>query len=334
MHNALVILLLCTTVDALRLHREPPEQGQVNAARINNDAEMLFEAGSLQTMRTRLISSECHNATHDAALVILAPPKGKSDQGDDFKNSVDALRSIANLKDGARADVRVFYDRDDGYTKEDLQQFFAAVGDRGMCAIQIQFERFPDGVTVDSNSPWSKRSKWGYEHMIRFFFVDLLDRDLALMTNGEGEAYKYWMRMDSDSSLKSPVTDPFAGFDKDEKLDYMSNRANKDCGKVALGLKGMAKDYMAKHGIDPSAVASANAKGECVLGFYNNLELGRISSFQSKEAYEWRDAVIASKGIYLHRWGDALLRRLQIEITGMKIQPVPAALYHSYDHKR
>merc|ERR1719316_1332227 len=133
------------------------------------DSSDSFLSSGLSTLRTRKVQRSCRSTSilpHDSALVILAPPKGRSHQGDDFANLLKALDSLKNLPDQTnqtndrRAEVVLFHDEEDDYTEEDIKQTFDAVAPRDMCVVKIQFARFPDGITEQSSSPWSKRSKW------------------------------------------------------------------------------------------------------------------------------------------------------------------------------
>ena len=46
----------------------------------------------------------------------------------------------------------------------------------------------------------------------------------------------------------------------------------------------------------------------------------------------FREAVVSSGGIYHHRWGDALLRRLSVELHGLLTCPLPAGYTASDRH--
>merc|ERR550537_1460788 len=50
------------------------------------------------------------------------------------------------------------------------------------------------------------------------------------------------------------------------------------------------------------------------MGYINNLEVGRISAFQTPVATKFRQAVLQNAGIYKHRWGDAILRRMSLAL--------------------
>ena len=59
----------------------------------------------------------------------------------------------------------------------------------------------------------------------------------------------------------------------------------------------------------------------CVIGFYNNLEVVRVADFVTlpPAAATFARAVQRSHGIYRHRWGDAIIRRLELALMGSKV---------------
>jgi len=281
--------------------------------------------GEGKTMAVSTVCSGMLPGQHDAAIVLLVPgPRSKTP---DWSNTRTSLSSLKQIQDGGRAEVQIFHDEADHLSNEQLFELFEAAKPRKSCATKLRFAKFPSGITFNSTSPWSKRSKWGYEHMIRFFFVDLFDQSTGFLAG-----LTYWMRLDSDSFFNAPVPDPLKAFDEDPNLGYIHNTENTDCGIVASGLKAFAGSYAISHNMDPGSIPSLKAQSGCVKGFYNNLELGRISAFQTPDAKEWTQAVADSKGIYTHRWGDALLRRLLIELTKIKTIMISPEMRSSYHH--
>ena len=274
---------------------------------------------------------------HDAAIIYLAAPP----EGPDWENLQKSLSKLKRLKDNGRAEVRVFYDREDTWSEEQLQTVLQKAAPRDACVVPIQFRTLPRDLE-GTEPKWQKRSPWGYQHMCRFFFADIFQiPDL--------QKYTYWMRMDTDSYLSTDADiDPFKAMDANRNLVYLHNQDSKDCGDVAEGLHDLVTEYYKKvhsNGQASASVLSANphaitldhilplGKG-CVRGYYNNIEIGRLSAFRSAPMIAWRDAVLGSKGIYLHRWGDALLRRLSIELTGAETEPLPKELLQAYRHAR
>ena len=246
-----------------------------------------------------------------------------------------------HLRDDGRAEVRVFYDREDTWSEEQLQTVLQRAAPRDACVVPIQFRQLPADL-AGTEPEWQKRSTWGYQHMCRFFFADIFQiPDL--------QKYTYWMRMDTDSYLTmDAVIDPFKEMDANHNLVYLHNAENKDCGDVAEGLRDLVTQYYEKVHSNSQGSASFPPSNpdtitldhilpremHCVMGYYNNIEIGRLSAFRTAPMIAWRDAVLGSNGIYLHRWGDALLRRLSIELSGAETEPLPQELLRAYHHNR
>lgn len=277
---------------------------------------------------------------HDAAVIFLVP--GKRDDGrlnmekaaKDWDKALMSLQSLHLLNDGGRAEVRIFLDEQDDIPPEDVQELLDAVpASRDVCAVKIDFRRFPPGFSSNSTSPQVRRTKWGYEHMIRFFFVDIFTTDAL-------RGLRYWMRMDADSVLQGPVDmDVFARLDDRPEVAYLHNSENRDKGDIIDGLcdfvRGYAqghRDQVATGGGTNGTVPACRNSDVFVEGYFNNLEIGRVSAFQAPGVREFLDAVEASHGIYNHRWGDALLRRITVEMFGLGTEPVAEPLMESYKH--
>lgn len=273
------------------------------------------------------------SVAHDAVIVYLLPNKNSTRTYGgckDWSLALESLRSLRSLKDGGRAEVRVFYDQRDDFTDNDIEDVLTAAAPRDICMVPIEFSKFPEGMHEALPSPWvtplrCNPTAWGYEHMIRFFFADIFETNLL-------QGFKYWMRLDTDAILVEVVDgDPFRYFDEQPDLTYIHNDVMNDCGSVAKGLYEFSHEYLSKRGRGDVAALNASARS-CVEGYYNNVELGRIADFQTAPMQSWRDAVDASRGIYLHRWGDALLRRLSLEIVGARCAPLPKELKKGYRH--
>lgn len=276
--------------------------------------------------------------SHDAAIIFLVPGRRADGRlnmikaAKDWDKALASLQSLKQISDNGRAEVRIFLDREDDVPEEDVSELINAVpASRDVCVVKIQFRQFPEGFSADqAESPQVRRTKWGYEHMIKFFFMGLFTTDVL-------QDLKYWMRMDADSTLRNPVNmDVFARLDDHPELAYLHNAANRDTGDIITGLCDFVGDYMKDRwsieGDSNSTVPACRAPDSYVEGYFNNLEIGRVSAFQTEEVLNFMKSVDLSHGIYTHRWGDALLRRITIEMFGLGTEPVPDALMASYKH--
>ena len=275
----------------------------------------------------------------DGVIVMLVPPRGsvRIDGGSDWCCALRGLRSLRYVRDGGSATVRVIHDVADALSPAHLRELSAAAAPRALCTTAVNLAALPaaaaalrDGAT--RRRPWAtpmrrSPSRWGYHHMIRFFFYDLFERPLF------DAGHRFWMRLDSDAEFERPLDDPFEPLRRSRALGYLHHRENEDCGPVAEGLAAFAAQWAASEALPPMAALNASSP-KCVRGFYNNAEVGRLESFRSPRAARFRAAVLRDGGIYHHRWGDALLRRITVEADGLPIAPLPDDFKRAYQHSR
>mmetsp|Transcript_41478 Transcript_41478/g.72844 ORF Transcript_41478/g.72844 Transcript_41478/m.72844 type:complete len:358 (-) Transcript_41478:12-1085(-) len=317
-----IMSLLQTTLQTKVTTQKSPNAPSALLGALSSGIETF--RGMLGIGRETLVrEAKCRRAAeHDAVILYLVPARVNFPQ--DWADALHSLHTLRGLNDSNRAEVRLFVDRDDPVSHADAQELLDAAAPRDACVVPISFRQFPAGISEHSANPWSKRG-WGYEHMIRFFFDDLFEKSLL-------DGFKYWMRMDTDSCLKSTITiDPFGQLDKTEELAYLHNEKGMDCGPVVQGLHDFASRYARLHD-KPEPEALRGKPIACVGTYGNNIEIGRISAFQSKDVREFQAAVRSSEGIYRHRWGDAALRRLAIHIAGLKSEPLPSELQSLNQH--
>jgi len=299
------------------------------------------------------------NDGHDSVIILLAPPwdvkralsframDGSSSKSDRELTRM-ALHSLKYLQDDGRAQVRIFHDKDDKWPTSLLSELEEAASPRSVCTMAIDFRRFPEGSkNLSEKYAWqtplremsfggAKSRQWGYSHMIRFFFNDIFESSWL-------HGFKYWMRLDSDAWFTGNVSDPFQYMDNRSEIGYLHYEDHHDCGRVAEGLHEFAHQWCRKLGVEDvqALVHPTLGNGDsdpepslhCVSGYYNNLEVGRFSTFKTPAMQEWREAITKSGGIYRHRWGDALLRRLSVEMYKVPTAPVPKGMHDSYNHR-
>ena len=164
-------------------------------------------------------------------------------------------------------------------------------------------------------------------HMINFFFA-------GVMRHPAVAGAKYVMRMDTDSTFVSAVPNLFEALERLTDIDYVSASQNIDCGDIVRGLTAFTRQWAATHNATRRAalyplLERRSAAGrltpnhkfdsECVWGYYNNFEILRLRRFTHNAVYMWWVAdVEKSLGIYRHRWGDAILRRLGCAASGCR----------------
>lgn len=290
----------------------------------------------------------------------------------DWDCTLRALRSLRHLEDEHRADVLIFHDECDALGPSDLEALVRAAAPRHAYPRLVRLAQFPPGVNVSSRSSWRTSlrvspSQWGYQHMIRFFFADLfegllrgyvfwmrLDSD-AHFTRPFASPFKllqqtklaylhYHTTFDCGSLVlglppliarlaqAGPVGPAPAG--TNASWEQRAVRASALAGAVHRSASGGTCTIESK--LWPTTFRQYSwgcPRGQCVLGFYNNAEVGRVAAFQTEGMRAFRRAVAQARGIYTRRWGDALLRRISIEFEGMVSAPLPPDFVKSYSHR-
>ena len=186
--------------------------------------------------------SECHQPRSDAVIVMLIPPRYsmRHDGSSDWCCTLGAIRSLQRLHDDYRAEVRFFHDTEDEYNATDLAELVKAAQPRRACTVAYELARNAP-ILGTGYEPWQTPmrqlpKRWGYSHMIRFFFVDLFETSAL-------SGYKYWMRLDSDSFFAKDFVSPFTVLDEAPEIAYLHYRINGDCGGIVEGLGEFAQHW-------------------------------------------------------------------------------------------
>lgn len=172
------------------------------------------------------------------------------------------------------------------------------------------FSSFPNGFDPYLEKPnWSKVSKWGYHHMINFWFKVVFD--LPEIKNSE-----YMMRLDSDSRLGGNWGDIFQLMRRNNSV-YMANFETLDYEYILPGtlkLKDLVNGHVHRKKIqiqNPDNFKRA-FNNDSVRTYWNNFEIVRTEFFRQENVTDWVNTVVESHGIYKYRWGDAPLRYLTL----------------------
>ena len=144
-----------------------------------------------------------------------------------------------------------------------------------------------------SDIPPSQR---GYRHMCHFFANDIFSRP-------ELAGYDFYMRMDDDSFILSPLKFNVFELMRDKGYKYAYRVILKDRPHVCVGFGDLVKQYFCMRGhrlnyrLPPPYMI-----------YYTNFEICDISWFKGRVWQEYFEAVDRAGGIWRHRWGDALIR--------------------------
>lgn len=181
------------------------------------------------------------------------------------------------------------------------------------------FSRLPTFEGFDpymTNPTFSKRSKWSYHNMIRFWFSDLLRIDI--MQNVE-----YFVRIDDDSGFSTKFSD-FFQLIKEKNAVYMANSRERDVAAAELPgllqLQSLVNDYVRVKKIKPrnerlSDVFESKSDGKLISNvFANHFEVIKSSFFKSSEVLAFTNMILDSGGIYKYRWSDAILRYITLAL--------------------
>ena len=185
------------------------------------------------------------------------------------------------------------------------------------------WDRLPEGFDPSTRvNDFKKRSEWGYNHMIRFWFADVFWRP-------ELQAFDYLVRLDSDACLFGPLVLPDA---IEPHHVYKPNVWNADRGEYVEGLWDTVQNYISKEKIEPrntwmwSLSLLFHKRLGRELGYYNNFEITRREFFQQPNVKSFTDRIVsqAPYGIYKHRWGDAILRYITLALFSSREEIAPA----------
>lgn len=191
--------------------------------------------------------------------------------------------------------------------------------------IDNYFYDFPEGFNKNSTPicNFSKRGKWNYNLMIRFFWKKIFELPIL-------DDVKYLMRLDSDSCLKTSLN-PFKLI---KNKTYLYNKIISDPSSVVCQLKNFINDYVDYFKPNIKNIdyyKKTNKKGARLI-YYNNFEVLDYSFFLKNEIQDFINFIDLSYGIFIYRWGDAPLRYLLLSIFEKKEKVIQFIDYRKYLH--
>jgi len=249
-----------------------------------------------------------------AAIVTLVTGQEK-----DVNNLCNGLQHLENLPDAKRddlamADVVVFHEEDD--MRSELMVRLRNCTDRTVTFAEVDFAQYPEGFDPEKEeSRWQKRSKWGYNQMIRFFVTGLWAHPAIV------GKYDFVMRLDADACWRDapPRVDyPYLS----RGYVYERFEDGKDGKDVCEGLYTFTSQYIEKQQLqvaDPQRwhdFERAWKERETCLGYFNNFEITRVNFMTQPKVRKWHEAVTEKEpfGVFRFRWGDALIRYLTLAL--------------------
>lgn len=191
--------------------------------------------------------------------------------------------------------------------------------------IKIQFS-FPDDFDQNNTqSVFPKRTRWGYMHMIRFWFKNIWLEPTV-------KAFKYILRFDTDSCLKGKQF----SFPSNEDLVYLWSSVRYETSFIT-NLKTFILDYIKENNItvkNTHMFKRYNNKMNGLPMYYNNVEITSVDFMNRPEVQKFINAVDRSHGQYKYRWGDAPLRYATLAIFAEKksLKSLGVRLGKGYQH--
>lgn len=178
--------------------------------------------------------------------------------------------------------------------------------------VDREFISYPTGFNPYSSEPtWSKRGKWNYHNMIRFWFKFLFELP-------EIQQYDYIMRIDDDSKLLGSWFDVFTMMRRTKAVYFANDQSidSEDGLPGTMELKEICFAYEKKINIPLDNLRRLNDAflDNGIKTYYNNFEIMKIEFFHKTHVREWIQMIDATHGIYKYRWGDAILRYLTLAL--------------------
>ncbi len=166
---------------------------------------------------------------------------------------------------------------------------------------------------------WHKGFPMGYRHMCKFFFCDILKYI---------SHYDSYMRLDSDSFILDPVSHDIFNWFNSNKLDYayIEPAVQIDNQLVCQGLNETVSKWLEDESI--KTIADINKIQNGTL-YYTNFEMCRVFAMISKESRDFYTFINKTGKIFSKRWGDHILRYLQVNLffNPDKVKPVAGIHY-------
>jgi len=143
----------------------------------------------------------------------------------------------------------------------------------------------------------------GYRHMCRFFAGDIFNQ--SILNN-----YRYIWRLDTDSKILSEIeSDIFYEMSRNKAV-YGYINIQHDHPAVIKDLWETSEKYFRK--INKSKIFDENKDFHYRRVFYTNFEVLDLEWFKSNEYQSFYNYLDATAGIYIHRWGDHIIRYIAL----------------------
>ena len=251
---------------------------------------------------------------------------------DEVENLKKSVSLLGNAFKGQKIPVLIYYDNDqflDFQTEiSDAAKSAGFPGSLGFVPVRLELPK----NCCDFEPSWSKRSKFGYHNMIRFWIKDLW-QSKSLLEGG----YTHVMRLDTDSFIQSVQTDATPLIPNGSI--YRGNSMQYDEGNVVEGfyefVKAMSQSFRPKNQHIIEDILSSWENHKRIPMIYNNFFIGKIEFFQRKEVVNMVERMCCTAPdfhVYRHRWGDALIHYFLLGMFAEKQEIILNAPLSGYTH--
>lgn len=221
----------------------------------------------------------------------------------DIANLIRSLCLLnRNFLPWSPADIVIFHE--DGFDKGKL------LADDIVSRMQVSF------ATVDFSAvPRCMESlsagQRGYRHMCHFFANDIFNRR-------ELNGYDYYMRLDDDSYILSPIK--YNVFERlaSKDIKYAYRLEMQEAKSVSVGMLELVQTFFTCN----RNLNVNKPRIRRVKLYYTNFEICRLEWFRGEQWRSYFAAVDEAGGIWHHRWGDAPIRWL-----GLKYMMLPNEIW-------
>lgn len=153
----------------------------------------------------------------------------------------------------------------------------------------------------------------GYRHMCKFYAVDIFTHPIV-------STYKYYMRIDDDSVITSPIPMDIFEYMTFHEIDYMYRvLQRKDCSICNEGMNGLFKSLGCDFQFNRDLVP------------FNNFHIMRLDAMKGRKILCNRYII---HNIYNKRWGDAPLHGAYIKMYDLKAVCTEADKYTSFKYMK
>jgi hypothetical protein len=148
----------------------------------------------------------------------------------------------------------------------------------------------------------------GYKNMCRFWAGEVFRHPKV-------QEYDYYMRLDCDSFITDPIGyDPFEMMAREDKdYAFMTGGKFRDTEPYYQGINDALREFEGQYTGTPIIKNKVDDLWEGLL-YYTNFEIVRVKAFSESLYMNLFDHIERVNGIYIHRWGDHIIRYAGIHI--------------------